>query len=180
MQNTPVPNALRFTTLTGMILAAALFRILPHPPNFSPIAAIALFGGAQLADKRAAFLIPLAAMFLADLVLGLHALIPITYGCFALIVCLGLWLRKKQSAVRIVTAALASSFLFFFATNFAVWAASSMYPHSSTGLAECYAAAIPFFRNTLAGDLLYTSVLFGGLALAEWRIPALRATPCAA
>ena len=180
MQNTSLPNRLRFSTITGMILAAAFLRIVPHPPNFSPIAAIALFGGAQFADKRAAFLIPLAAMLLGDLVLGLHALIPVTYGCFALIVCLGLWLRKKRTAGRVATVALASSLLFFLATNFAVWAATGMYAKSSAGLAECYAAAIPFFRNTLAGDLLYNFVLFGGLALAEWRIPALRATPCAA
>jgi hypothetical protein len=174
MQNTPTPHKLRFTVLAGMILAAAAFRILPHPPNFSPIAAIALFGGAQFASKRAAFLVPLAAMFLADLVLGLHSFIPVIYGCFALIVCLGFWLRRKQSPGRIVVAALVGSLLFFAITNFGVWAGTGMYPKTIAGLTECFVAALPFFQNTLTGDLFFNTVLFGGLALAEWRLPQLR------
>ena len=97
-------NKPRFLFLAGMILLAAASRLIPHPPNFGPIAALALFGGAQFADKRLAFLVPLAAMFLSDLVLGLHSLIPVIYGSFALIVCLGFWLRRRQnvwpSAVR--------------------------------------------------------------------------------
>ena len=121
----------------------------------------------EFADKRAAFLVPLTAMFLGDLVLGLHALIPVIYGCFALIVCLGFWLRKQRSAGRIIVAALASSVLFFVITNFAFWASTSLYPKTVAGLAECYVAAIPFFRNALAGDPFFTTVLFGGLALAE-------------
>jgi hypothetical protein len=171
MQNILSP---RHSMLTGMILAAALSRLLPHPPNFTPIAAIALFGGAQFADKRAAFLVPLAAMFLSDLILGLTVLAPVIYGCFALIVCLGFWLRQRRSAGRIAVAALAGSVSFFVVTNFAVWVASGMYARTPAGLVECYVAALPFFRNTLAGDLFYNAVLFGGLALAEWRLPCLR------
>jgi hypothetical protein len=167
-------NKPRFIMLATMILAAAASRLIPHPPNFTPIAAIALFGGAQFAFKRAAFLVPLTAMFLGDLVLGLHARIPVIYGCFALIVCLGFWLREQRSAGRIIVAALAGSVLFFVITNFAFWASTSLYPKTVAGLAECYVAAIPFFRNTLAGDLFFTTVLFGGLALAEWRLPRLR------
>lgn len=172
MQTTP--NRLRFTVLVGMILAAAAFRIFPHPPNFSPIAALALFAGAQFTDKRSAFLVPLAAMFLADLVLGLHALIPVIYGCFALIVCLGFWLRRQRSAGRIAVTALTGSILFFIFTNFAVWAGAGMYPKTLAGLAECFVAALPFFQNTLAGDLIFNAMLFGGIALAEWRLPQLR------
>ncbi len=174
MQTTPSMNKTRFSVLAGMILAAAAFRILPHPPNFSPIAALALFGGAQFADKRAALIVPLAAMFLADLVLGPHALIPVIYACFALIVCLGFWLRRQRSTGRIAVAALTASVLFFIVTNFAVWAGTNMYPKTAAGLAGCYVAALPFFGNTLAGDLLFTAALFGGLALAEWRLPRLR------
>jgi hypothetical protein len=174
MQNKPAPNKLRFTVLTAIILTAAGFRILPHPPNFSPIAALALFGGAQFASKRAAFLVPLAAMFLADLVLGLHALIPVIYACFALIVFLGFRIRQQRSAGGIAAAALVGSVLFFTATNFAVWAISGIYPKTIAGLTECYAAAIPFFQNTLAGDLFFTTVLFGGMALAELQYPKLR------
>ncbi len=156
-----------------MIVAAAAFRILPHPPNFSPIAALALFGGAQFADKRAAFLVPLAAMFLSDLVLGLHALMPVIYGCFALVVCLGMLLREQRSPLRIVALALSASALFFTVTNFAVWAFSGMYPETGAGLGACFAAALPFLQNTLAGDLCFTAVLFGGMALAEWTFPKL-------
>lgn len=174
MQNIHPVNKSRFAVLAGMILAAAAFRILPHPPNFSPIAALALFGGAHFEDRRGAFLVPLAAMFLGDLVLGMHSLIPVTYGCFAVIVCIGLWVRKKKTTCRVALAAMAASLLYFAVTNLAVWAFTSMYPKSTAGLIECYVAGIPFFGHTLAGDIFYTATLFGGLALAEWRLPSLR------
>ncbi len=82
-------NRQRFLFLTGMVLLAALSRLIPHPPNFAPIAALALFGGAEFGHKREAFIVPLAAMFLSDLILGLHFLIALIYGTFALIVGLG-------------------------------------------------------------------------------------------
>lgn len=167
-------NKTRFNLLAGMILAAAASRLIPHPPNFTPIAAMALFGGAQFADKRAAFLVPLAGLFLSDLALGLHSGMPVVYGSFALIVCLGFWLREHRGAGRVAAAGLSGSILFFVLTNFAVWARGTMYPKTAAGLAECYTAALPFFRNTLLGDALYLTILFGGLALAERRSPALR------
>ncbi len=168
------PNHLRFTVLSAMVLAAAAFRIIPHPPNFSPIAAIALFGGAQFSDKRAAFLVPLAAMFLGDLVLGFHALIPVIYGCFALIVCLGFQLRRHRGAGSVALAALASSVFFFAVTNFAVWVATDMYSKTLIGLGECYIAALPYFQNTLAGDVVFNGMLFGGLLFAEQQNPQLK------
>ena len=167
-------NSTRFTALTTMILAAAATRLVPHPPNFTPIAAIALFSGAQFSDKRVALFVPLIAMFLSDLVLGLHGLVPVVYGCFALIVCLGFWLRSQRSVKRVAVAILAASVLFFIVTNFGVWAFTDMYPKTVDGLAACYIAAIPFFKNTLTGDLCYAAVLFGGLALAESCFPQLR------
>jgi hypothetical protein len=166
-----------------MILAAGASRLIPHPPNFAPIGAMALFGGACFADRRAAFVVPLAAMLLSDLVIGLlsgnlamglHRLIPVVYGSFALIVCLGFWLRRRRKVVPVGGAALASSVLFFALTNFGVWALGSLYPKTWDGLVACYVAAIPFFHNTLLGDAVYTAVLFGGLALAEKGLPALR------
>ena len=163
-----------------MILAAAATRLLPHPPNFSPVAALALFGGASFASKRAAFLVPLAAMFLSDLVLGLHSLIPVVYGSFALITCLGLWLRQRQSISRIAGAAVVGALLFFVLTNFGVWALENLYPKTWAGFADCYVAAIPFFCNTLVSNLLYSALLFGGLALAERRWPMLAETAPAA
>jgi len=174
---------IRFLVLVGMILAAAASRLSPHPPNFAPIGAMALFGGACFATRRVAFLVPLVAMFVSDLAigwlsgdlsLGLHRLIPVVYGSFALIVCLGFWLRRRRKAVPIAGAAVAGSVLFFVLTNLGVWVLGSSYPKSWDGLVACYVAAIPFFRNTLLGDAGYATVLFGGLALAERGFPALR------
>jgi hypothetical protein len=173
-------NKPRFAVLAGMVLAAAAARLIPHPPNFSPIAALALFGGAQFSDKRAAFLVPLAAMFLGDLVLGLHPLIPVVYGSFALITCLGLALRRRRTALRIAGGAGAGAMLFFVLTNLGVWTFGRMYPHTPAGLLECYLAAVPFFQNTLVSDLLYSAVLFGSLALAEKHFTGLREQPAAA
>ena len=164
----------RFLVLAGMVLAAAIARLLRHPWNFTPIGAIALFGGAQFASKHAAFLLPLAALFLGDLFLGLHSLMPYVYGCFAFTVCLGLWVRRNRSAGRIVIASLISSVVFFLVTNFSVWALFDTYPKNTTGLIECYVAGLPFFRNGLLGDLFYSGLLFGGLALAQMRFVALR------
>jgi hypothetical protein len=157
-----------------MILATAASRLIPHPPNVASITAVALFGGAYLSDKRLAFLVPLAALFLSDLILGFYSHMEIVYGSFASVVCIGFWLQKKSSALRIAGAALASSILFFVVTNFGVWAFGSMYPKTTAGLLTCYVAAIPFFQNTLLGDALYTAALFGGFALAEKRFPILR------
>ena len=106
--------------------------------------------------------------------LGLYGHMEIVYGSFALVVCVGLLLRKRRSPLRIAGAALASSMLFFINTNFGVWAFGSLYPKTAAGLLTCYVAAIPFFQNTLAGDALYTAVLFGGFALAERLFPVLR------
>jgi hypothetical protein len=166
-------NRNRFTVLTGMLLAAAVSRLLPHPPNFTPVAALALFGGASFSDKRTAFLVPLAALLLSDLWLGFYAITPVVYGCFALNVCLGFWLRRRHGLGRIAAAAVTGSVIFFILTNLGVWAFDSLYPKTSAGIAQCYLAAIPFFKNTLAGDLVYSALLFGGLALAEKRWPAL-------
>lgn len=164
----------RLLVLICMILAAAASRLIPHPPNMASITAVALFGGAYLTDKRLAFLVPMAALLLSDLILGLYSHMEIIYGSFALVACIGLLLRRKRTPLRIAGAALLSSVLFFVVTNFGVWAFGSLYPKTIAGLVTCYVAAIPFFQNTLAGDALYTAVLFGGFALAERWIPALR------
>lgn len=171
---------LRYEVLIAMILAAVLSRLVPHPPNFAPIGALALFGGAQFADKRAAFLVPLAAMLLSDLVIGFYAHMEWVYGSFALITCIGLWLRAHRRAWGIAGASLAASTLFFLITNLGAWVNSTTtYAQGLSGLVACYVAAIPFFGNTLLGDGFYCLVLFGGLALLENRFAILRepATP---
>jgi len=167
-------NKPRFLVLAGMILAAAASRLIPHPPNFTPIIALALFGGASFADKRLAFVLPLAALFLSDLALGFYAITAVIYGSFAWIVCLGFWLRQRRTATRIVITAIASSLLFFAITNFGVWAIEHLYPRTPAGFAKCYVAAIPFFKNTLLSSLLYSALLFGGFAIAENRFVRLR------
>ena len=173
-------NKTRFTLLAGMLLAAAASRLIPHPPNFTPIAALALFGGTSFAEKRAAFFVPLAGLFLSDLALGFYAITPVVYASFALIVCLGFWLRQRQSFWRITSASIVGAILFFVVTNFGVWAFETLYPKNFTGLVDCYIAAIPFFGNTLSSDLFYSAILFGGLALAEKRWPLLAETAPAA
>jgi hypothetical protein len=165
----------RLTLVIVMILMAAASRLIPHPPNLTSVTAVALFGGAMLDDRRLAFLVPLGAMFVGDLILGFHDQMPLVYGSFALIVCIGLWLQRHRSAATIAGAALGSSVLFFVITNFGVWALDHMYPRNLDGLIACYTAALPFFRNTLAGDILYTLLLFGGFALLERQFPELRA-----
>jgi hypothetical protein len=167
----------RLALLITMVFGAAAIRLLPHPPNLTPIAAMALFGGAYFADTRLAFLVPLVALFLSDIVMGLYNQIPVVYGSFALIVCLGFWLQKRRTWLRITAATLASSVLFFITTNFGVWAFGSLYPKTTEGLLACSVAAIPFFRHTLVGDSLYAAALFGGFALIErWLLTARRPT----
>ena len=160
----------RLALLIGMIFAAAAMRLLPHPPNFTPVGALALFGGAHVDKNRWAFIIPLAAMLLSDAVIGFHNQMPIVYGSFALIVCMGFALRERKTLLPVTGAALAASTLFFIVTNFGVWAFESLYPKTLVGLVSCYVAAIPFFGNTVAGNLFYTAVLFGAFALVERKI----------
>jgi uncharacterized membrane protein len=167
---------IRWIVIVGLIAAAAATRLLPHPPNVTPMAAMALFGGAHLADRRLAFLVPLGAMLASDLVLGLHALLPVVYGAFALIVWIGTRLAGRITPVRVAAATLAGSVLFFVVTNFGVWALGGLYPRTAAGLVAAYVAAIPFFRNTLLGDAAYALLLFGGYALLERTLAAHRRT----
>jgi|SRR3954453_24147419 hypothetical protein len=169
-------NHARLITLVSAILAAAALRLVPHPPNFTAIGAMALFGGAYLGRRAIAFAAPLTAMLLSDLVLGFYPGFWVQYLAVALVVAVGCLALPRISVLRVATAAIASSLTFFVVTNLGVWAMSGMYPLTPSGLAACYVAAIPFFQNTLAGDLFYSGVLFGGFALIERAVPALRVT----
>lgn len=169
----------RMMALIGLILLAAMARVIPHPPNFTPIAAIALFGGAQFGSRYLAFTVPLAAMVVSDLMLlalfGFVPFNPLVYFSFALIIGIGMWLRERQSVIMIGGAALASSVLFFLLTNFNAWLQhGQLYPKTWEGLMMSYTAGLPFFTHTLAGDLIYTFLLFGGFALLQQVFPALR------
>jgi len=145
----------------AVIFLAGLTRLIPHPPNVAPIAAIALFSGAYL-DKKIAFTIPLAAMFLSDIFLGFHPTMIYVYSSFALTVFLGLRLKKNKKISCLLQTSIVSSVLFFLITNFGAWATSGMYPKNTNGLFQAYLMGLPFFRNTLFGDLFYTLIIFYG------------------
>lgn len=158
----------KFKNLIGpflVIFIAALIRLLPHPPNFAPIAAMALFGGAYL-NKKYAFIIPLVAMFVSDIFLGFHSTMLYVYGSFILTGLVGVWLKKHKSAKNVLCSTLFSSILFFIITNFGVWA-QGWYPRNLSGLWESYVMGIPFFKNTVLGDLFYTGVFFGTYELVQ-------------
>jgi hypothetical protein len=157
-----------------LILLAAALRIAPHPWNFTPVGAMALFSGAVLKDRRLSFAFPLLALFAGDLFIGFHKLIPIVYASFLLNVAIGLWVRDRRTVARISFATLLGAIQFFLVTNFAVWQILRSYPHTASGLVACYTAGIPFFWNTLAGDALYAALLFGSFALAEHFVSAFR------
>ena len=160
----------RFWLAASLVLAAALFRLVPHPWNFTPVGALALFAGATLRSRIAAVLVPLAAMFVSDAAIGFHSAMPVVYGSLALSVCIGMLIRnRRRSPAAVGAAALASSTLFFLTTNFWVWAAGHLYAKTLAGLVACYIAAIPFYGNDLAAQLLYSALLFGAFAWAERR-----------
>lgn len=148
-----------------LILVGTALRLLPHPANFAPIAAIAIFGGAVL-PRQLAVAVPLAAVVLSDLFIGFYRykIMFVVWGCYALTAFVSSrWLRKPglaQGAILTVS----GSLLFFTATNFAVWLWGNMYTLNWDGLVRCYTMALPFFRNTLVSDLFYTSALFGAYA----------------
>jgi len=160
-----------FTLL--LVIIGVVFRVAPHPWNFAPVGAIALFAGATFDDRRSAFFVPLVTMFIGDLFIGLHSLMPVIYATYALIAVLGMLLRERRHSVAAIGgAAFASATIFFVITNFAVWFMGTTYPKTFDGLVACYIAAIPFFDRTLASDLLFSAIFFGAFALAERRIPA--------
>jgi len=168
-------NHSRLAALLSAVLVAAALRLVPHPPNFTPIGAMALFGGAYLGRRPLAFAAPLAALLLSDLVLGFYHGMATVYFSVALIVMIGMVALSRVSPIRVGLAALASSVLFFVLTNFGMWLFSGIYPVTQAGLVACYVAAIPFFQNTVLGDMLFTALLFGGFSLAEQYLPRLRA-----
>ena len=138
--------------IIGLIFIAILTRLLPHPPNFAPITSIALFSGFHFSNKRIAILIPLVGMFLSDIFLGLHSLMPVIYLSFILISVMSFYIKTLS-----FTNVLLASTLFFVISNLGVW--YFYYPHNWGGLSTCFVLAIPFFVNAIAGDLFYTSVL---------------------
>jgi hypothetical protein len=169
-----------------LIVVAAASRLVPHPPNVTPLAAVALFGGATFERRWTAFLVPLAALLLSDLLLqagylagwqpnpGFYPGQWVVYTGFVLTATIGVLIRRDRGVLAITLAAVAGSSIFFLLTNFAVWMSGLMYPRTAAGLRLCYETALPFLRNSLLGDLAYCLCLFG--ALAEARFPVLRSS----
>lgn len=163
-------------------LIAPIAQYLPHIPNFAPIAALALFSGTYL-KKKYALVVPIVAMLVADYFIGFYNpfVLASVYGCFLIIGLIGIWLRNNKTFSNVVGASLMGSVAFFLITNFAVWLAPQFYyPHTLQGLLNCYTLALPFFRNTIAGDLFYVGVFFGLMevsVLAASRLSAKKADP---
>jgi hypothetical protein len=181
-------NIYRFSTIAGLIILAIITRFLPHPMNFTPIAAIALFGGAYFSNRWLAFVAPLAIMFLSDLLLqiftgnGFHSGMYLVYGSFALVTLLGIMMQNKISPLRVLTSSIGGTLLFYFITNFAFFYPESAiaqpelgnYPHNLTGIMASYAAGLPFLKNALVGDIFYSSLLFGGFYWLENKFSVLK------
>jgi hypothetical protein len=168
---------MKYGLIVGLIVLALVGRLIPHPDNFTPMLAVALFGGAMLSG-RMAYWIPLVAMFLSDLLLGnsITWMTPVIYGCFAVGAGLGRWLGQSRTWTKTGLAVLAGSILFYVATNFAVWATpNGLYPHTLDGLIECYVMALPFFRNEIAGNFVWSATLFGLFELGQLWINAYQA-----
>ena len=164
----------RTLLIVGMILFAAIIRIVPHPWNLTPVGAMALFSGAVIRNRVMAFVFPLLAMLAGDWFVGFHILMPMVYASFLISTTLGFWLRKRRSAARLGGVALLGAIQFFLITNLSVWMFLNSYPKTFSGLMACYTAGVPVFWNTLAGDICYSALLFGGLFLAERMYPVLR------
>ncbi len=153
---------------TALIVLVALSRIAPHPANFAPIGALGLFAGAYL-NRRSAWAVPLAALLLSDAVIGFYnpLLMVFVYGGFAVGGWLGRrFLRERRTPGKLVGCSLVNATAFFLLSNLGCWVVG-MYPHTWNGLTQCYGMALPFFRNTLLGDLFYTGALFGLYATAQ-------------
>lgn len=153
----------KYVFLTIAIVGfAILTRLLPHPPNFAPIMAVAIVTGLYF-PRRYAYIVPLIALAVSDLIIGgYHLLIMVSvYGSVLLAVSLATYVRRHRRIHTILGAILGSALLFFLITNMAVWAFGTMYPHTLAGLGMSYYMALPFFRNSLLGDLFYTGALIG-------------------
>lgn len=144
----------------SLVVIGVALRVLPHTANIAPVGAIALFAGAILSFRTALWL-PLVIMVLSDLVIGLHPTVAFTWGGFVLVAMYGSLFRNKSNLLRVPLGALGASLIFFAVSNFGVWMEGKLYPATWQGLADCYAMALPFLRNSLIADLGFSAVFFG-------------------
>ena len=168
-----------------MSLLAAFSRLVPHPSNFTAIGAIAIFGGFMISNRYISILVPIITMWLSDIVLNniIYPSVNFTWfsGGFAWIYA-GILLHtaitfffKKSSVTSVLITSISGAILFFVLSNFGVWISSNMYEHSLSGLLLCYSMALPFFGNLLAGNLVFSILLFGTYYILEKRYPVFQA-----
>ena len=166
---------MRYITLILLLTIGITTRFLPHPANFTAIGAIAMFGGLYL-PKRWAIVGPMLAMFVSDIFIGFYAwqIMISVYAGFVIMGGIGLFVRQNKKISTVIGGTLLGSIIFYLFTNFAVWAFGTMYARTLSGLTQSYVMALPFFKNSLMGDLFYTTVLVGGCELAmkitEWKL----------
>lgn len=157
-------------TILGLIVLAVASRLIPHPWNLTAVGAVALFSGAYLRPVAAAYLVPIFAFFISDLILGFHSTMIGTYGALALSVAMSShWLAGAVKPGRVGLLSILSSLVFFVVSNLSVWWMSGLYSQDVSGLVTCFIMAIPFFSGQLIGDLLYSGVLFGVYNIASRR-----------
>jgi hypothetical protein len=178
----------RIVAVAALVLIAALSRLLPHLPNMTAVGAMALFGGAYATNRLAAFVLPLISLFLSDLIINNVVFAAYNNGQFvwfyegaiwvyaavALTVLVGLSLTNKVNSRTVLLASLACSGIFFLMSNFGTWQSGVMYPKTSAGLVACYTAGLPYFLNSLIGDLGFAALLFGGFEYAQKRVAGLK------
>ena len=168
MRNSPAlrTDLLVIGLLIGLDIAA---RLQPHAPDFTPVAATALFAVSVLRVRAWSVIVPIAAMMFGDAMLGFYDLrvMAVVYGALALPACAASLSGRLRRPRLIVPMLLSSSLIFFLVTNFAVWAFSPIYVANAAGLIKCYIAGLPFLRNMAEGDLFWGLVLFGGYWLLQ-------------
>ncbi len=160
--------------ILALIVLAVVLRVSGNLPyNFTPVAAIALFGGAMLSNRALGFIAPLAIMLISDFFIGFHSSMFAVYAALIGVVGIGQLVRNNPTMLRAFGGALAGSVLFFLVTNAAAWFVLPQYTKDLAGLFNSYVAGVPFFRGTLMGDLLFTGIFFGSYKLAKYRFPSL-------
>ena len=164
---------IKVVLIISIIFLVSLTRIFPHPPNFTPILALAIFGGAYLPNRITAISLPIISMFISDLIIGFHSQIFTVYAAIILLSILG-HLMKTKNFKNFAITGFTGSFIFFIITNFSVWLGGSLYPLTIDGIIQCYIMAIPFFHNTLISTMLFLTILFFGYTFAEKKISNLK------
>jgi hypothetical protein len=176
MKNTD-SNRSEFLLAGALVIIGIATRLLFNAlniSNFNAVIASAVFAGAYLSKTRYALLIPVITMLLTDAIIGFYDLpyMAVVYGSFILAFMIGKFYSKKPSLLRYIVVALGGSLSFFLITNFAWWPFyTTLYPHTISGLIESYTMALPFYKNSLISDLLFSGILFGGFEMAKVFLP---------